>query len=183
MPVWTQHSVPCGSLWWRQAPWARMLLRTPGLVFLDDSSRGAPDAVGGRVLSSGDMVAAAPQTFSRTAMAPSRQDRSSLSVGRLDLASQTPTCLAVRLATEGFEQLPTDVSDPVRQTILNTRALSTRQLYDNRWRLFSQWCFARKVDPVSCSVYTVLEFLQSLLDMGRTPDSEGVCHRYIMSTL
>lgn len=73
------------------------------------------------------------------------------------------------LAAEGSEQLLTGISDSVRQTIVNARALSTRQVYGNRWRLFSQWCIDRGKDPASCSVSTILDFLQSLLDKGRMP--------------
>ena len=65
----------------------------------------------------------------------------------------------------------TAVSDPVRRTLLNARAPSTRMLYDNRWGLFSRWCADHGVDPASCPVSAVLEFLQSLLDRGRTPST------------
>ena len=51
---------------------------------------------------------------------------------------------------------------------MSARAPSTRLQYANRWKLFSNWCAARAVDPVHCAVTTVLEFLQSLLDSGRS---------------
>ncbi|MEQ2207996.1 hypothetical protein XENOCAPTIV_022724 [Xenoophorus captivus] len=62
----------------------------------------------------------------------------------------------------------TGCSDPVRRTILSARALSTRQQYDNRCR-FSQWCSACNENRISCPMPTILEFLQSLLDKGRSP--------------
>ncbi|KAK0156351.1 hypothetical protein N1851_000348 [Merluccius polli] len=40
--------------------------------------------------------------------------------------------------------------------------------YENRWKLFSDWCNGKAADPVRCPVATVLEFLQSLLDSGRS---------------
>ena len=51
---------------------------------------------------------------------------------------------------------------------MSARAPSTRLQYANKWKLFSNWCAARAVDPVHCAVTTVLEFLQSLLDSGRS---------------
>lgn len=59
----------------------------------------------------------------------------------------------------------------MRHTILSARASSTRLQYDNRWKLFSTWCQSRGDDPVHCPVPTILEFLQSLLDKGRSPST------------
>ncbi|KAK0154140.1 hypothetical protein N1851_003764 [Merluccius polli] len=39
---------------------------------------------------------------------------------------------------------------------------------DARWKLFSDWCNGKAADPVRCPVAIVLEFLQSLLDSGRS---------------
>lgn len=61
--------------------------------------------------------------------------------------------------------------DIVRRTILNAKAPSTRLLYENRWELFSHWCAAWSEDPGHCGVPIILEFLQSLLDEGRSPSS------------
>ncbi|KAK0151644.1 hypothetical protein N1851_007054 [Merluccius polli] len=46
-----------------------------------------------------------------------------------------------------------------RNTILNARAPSTRAQYENRWKLFSDWCNGKAADPVRCPVAIVLEFL------------------------
>ncbi|XP_057685683.1 uncharacterized protein LOC130911993 [Corythoichthys intestinalis] len=51
-----------------------------------------------------------------------------------------------------------------------TRCLTPAR-YAGRWRLFVKWCGDRGDDPVSCSVPTVLDFLQSLLDIGRSPST------------
>ncbi|KAK0134683.1 hypothetical protein N1851_029697 [Merluccius polli] len=73
--------------------------------------------------------------------------------------------------------------------------------YENRWKLFSDWCNGKAADPVRCPVAIVLEFLQSLLDSGRSHSTlrvyvaaissrhEGVdgatvgCHRLVSSSL
>ena len=73
------------------------------------------------------------------------------------------------LAAAGPNPLLTECSDDVCNTILNARAPSTRAQYENRWQLFTAWCSDRAEDPVHCSVPTILEFLQSLLDGGRAP--------------
>ncbi|XP_077367945.1 uncharacterized protein LOC144013224 [Festucalex cinctus] len=74
----------------------------------------------------------------------------------------------VCLATEGPQPLLTGCTESVTRTILNARAPSTRLQYANRWKLFVAWCGERGVDPVSCSIPTILDFLQSLLDKGRS---------------
>ena len=45
-------------------------------------------------------------------------------------------------------------------TVFSSRALSTRLLYANRWKLFSQWCVAQGEVPETCSVVVILHFLQ-----------------------
>uniref|UniRef100_UPI0037E82EF3 uncharacterized protein n=1 Tax=Semicossyphus pulcher TaxID=241346 RepID=UPI0037E82EF3 len=43
--------------------------------------------------------------------------------------------------------------------------------YECKWRRFSTWCAGRGEDPASYTVATILEFLQSLLEDGRTPST------------
>ncbi len=45
------------------------------------------------------------------------------------------------------------------ETILSSRAPSTRRLYGLKWNMFSTWCRERGWDPVNCPVASVLEFL------------------------
>lgn len=47
---------------------------------------------------------------------------------------------------------------------MNARAPSTQAQYANRWKLFSDWCVDKQLDPVHCPVAVVLVFLQYLLD-------------------
>lgn len=63
------------------------------------------------------------------------------------------------------------LSSPVRHTLLSARAPSTRLQYDNRWKLFSDWCRDLAEDPVHCSIPVILDFLQSLLGKGRSPST------------
>ena len=145
-------------------------LSTP-LTDLADStegSRAGPQSVAGSsVLASAAVVPAALESVSRYSMASSSKEGSAVSVGGTDMAPQPSTSPAVGMAPGRL----TGCSDTVRHTILSARASSTRLQYANRWRLFSQWCSAHNENPVSCSVPTILEFLQSLLDKGRSPST------------
>lgn len=46
---------------------------------------------------------------------------------------------------------------------------STHCTYASKWRLFVSWCIDRALSPDVCPISMVLEFLQYLLDMGRSP--------------
>ncbi|KAL0159531.1 hypothetical protein M9458_043256, partial [Cirrhinus mrigala] len=54
----------------------------------------------------------------------------------------------------------------VVETILQSRAPSTRKLYALKWKLFTSWCGERQQDPANCPVGTVLEFLQARFSTG-----------------
>lgn len=56
----------------------------------------------------------------------------------------------------------------VVSTIQSSRAPSTVKAYRSRWLLFAAWCRDRSQDPDSCPIGDVLEFLQGLLDSGRS---------------
>ncbi|KAI2645044.1 ORF V: Enzymatic polyprotein [Labeo rohita] len=58
------------------------------------------------------------------------------------------------------------VAPEVVETILQSRAPSTRKLYALKWKLFTSWCRRHQQDPVNCPVGTVLEFLQDRLSAG-----------------
>ena len=75
------------------------------------------------------------------------------------------------VALEGPDPLLSQCDQAVIQTILDARAPSTRALYANRWKLFSQWCEVHGVAPVSCSVPAILSYLQSLLEKRLTPST------------
>ena len=58
------------------------------------------------------------------------------------------------------------LSPAVIGTIQSARAASTASVYSGKWAAFARWCGEREVAPESCSVETILEFLQHLLDQG-----------------
>ncbi|XDV37002.1 hypothetical protein PO909_006702 [Leuciscus waleckii] len=66
----------------------------------------------------------------------------------------------VGLASEGAQLIESGLSTEVAETILQSRAPSTRKLYALKWRVFTSLCSDRRLDPVNCPIGTVLEFLQ-----------------------
>ncbi|XP_072235172.1 uncharacterized protein [Leuresthes tenuis] len=63
----------------------------------------------------------------------------------------------------GSVGLPQNVID----TIQCARASSTRSLYSCKWRVFEEWCDARRIVSFQCSVRDILCFLQDLLEKGK----------------
>ena len=127
---------------------------------------GPPASAGGSFVAREALVSTAAQT--QCTMAPPQQERPPVTAVWSDLASRPLSPPALGLATAGPNPLLRDCTAAVRGTVLSARAPSTRLQYENRWKLFSNWCAARAVDPVHCTVATVLEFLQFLLDSGRS---------------
>ncbi|KAI2665856.1 Transposon Ty3-G Gag-Pol polyprotein [Labeo rohita] len=75
---------------------------------------------------------------------------------------------ALGVASEGAHLLASSLSTEVVETILQSRAPSTRKLYALKWKLFTSWCGRHQQDPVNCPVGSVLEFLQDRLSAGLT---------------
>ncbi len=87
----------------------------------------------------------------------------------LDISPPTRTVETVGLASEGAQLKDSGLSTEVYQTILHSRAPSTRKLYALKWRVFTSWCSDHQQDPVNCPVGTLLEFLQERFTAGLAP--------------
>ncbi len=61
----------------------------------------------------------------------------------------------VGVAPDGAKLIASCLSTKVVETILQSRAPSTRKLYALKWKLFTSWCVDRQLDPVNCPVGTV----------------------------
>ncbi|CAM4607827.1 unnamed protein product [Leuciscus chuanchicus] len=72
----------------------------------------------------------------------------------------------VGLASEGAQLIESGLSTEVAETILQSRAPSTRKLYALKWRVFTSLCSDHRLDPVNCPIGTVLEFLQDRFTAG-----------------
>ncbi|KAI2644504.1 Transposon Ty3-G Gag-Pol polyprotein [Labeo rohita] len=102
----------------------------------------------------------------RLSMGDSRQEGSPLTRGGYHLAPPPGAVEAVGVASEGAQLIASGLSTEVVETILHSRAPSTRKLYALKWKLFTSWCGERQQDPANCPVGTVLEFLQARFSTG-----------------
>ncbi len=92
-------------------------------------------------------------------MGDSRQEGSPLTGGGYAPSPPPRVVEAVGVASEGAQLVASSLSTEVVETILQSRAPSTRQLYALKWKLFTSWFEDHQLDPFSCPVGTMLEFL------------------------
>ncbi|KAL0157249.1 hypothetical protein M9458_048495, partial [Cirrhinus mrigala] len=121
-----------------------------------------------RVRRDGVMVLGPDFSPRRLSLGDSRQERSPLTGRGLHLSPPAGAVEALGVASEGAHLLASGLSTEVVETILQSRAPSTRKLYALKWKLFTSWCGRRQQDPVNCPVGSVLEFLQDRLSAGLT---------------
>lgn len=70
------------------------------------------------------------------------------------------------MADQGRSAVTSGLPADIQETIDNARAPSTRRLYSSNWKVFESWCLAHAVDPVSCPIGSVVEFLQEKFGAG-----------------
>ena len=104
-------------------------------------------------------------------MAGPSEEGSAVSGRGNDIPPQARAVGPLGLALEGAQYLEEGLPQEVVETILSSRAPSTRKLYSLKWNVFTSWCRERGVDPVDCAVASVLEFLQDRFSAGLTPST------------
>ncbi len=109
----------------------------------------------------------------RLSMRDSHQEGSPLTGGGHYPSPPPKVVEAVGVAPEGAQLIASGLSTEVAETILQTRAPSTRKLYALKWRLFTSWCGDFQLDPVNCPIGTVLEFLQACFSARNPLHPEG----------
>ncbi|KAI2657596.1 Transposon Ty3-G Gag-Pol polyprotein [Labeo rohita] len=137
----------------------------PGSSRESAPGRGVPPP-SSRVLAGPSMVLGPDFSPRRLSMGDSRQEGSPLTGGGLCVPPSPGAVETLGVAPEGAHLLASGLSTEVVETILQSRAPSTRKLYALKWRLFTSWCERHQQDPVNCPVGTVLEFLQDRLSAG-----------------
>ncbi len=100
-----------------------------------------------------------------------RQEGPSVPSGGLDISPPSRTMETVGLASEGAQLINSGLSTEVVETILHSRAPSTRKLRALKWKVFASWCSDHQLNPVNCPVGTVLEFLQDRFIAGLAPST------------
>ncbi|XP_051756294.1 uncharacterized protein LOC127516053 [Ctenopharyngodon idella] len=131
---------------------------------------GQPDT-GSPVLANQDMVLGLSVPTRRLPNGASPQTGSPVASGRHDNTSSPRTVEAMGLASEGARFIDAGLPTEVVETILNSRAPSTRKLYSYKWNLFSTWCRQNDTDPVHSSISFVLRFLQEKFSEGLSPST------------
>ncbi|CAM4555428.1 unnamed protein product [Leuciscus chuanchicus] len=136
------------------------------------------DAMGPGLPASYSPALAGQSMVSRSCVPPRRassgatcQEGPSVPSRGLNISPPPRTVEPVGLASEGAQLIESGLSTEVVETILQSRAPSTRKLYALKWRVFTSWCSDRRLDPVHCPIGTVLEFLQDRLTAGLTPST------------
>lgn len=117
-----------------------------------DTSRAPQDTPSGTELARETMVRNVMQTSQWGAMEPTQETGPAPSAAGADLAPKPRSATTPCLATEEPELLLRSYDIKVQNTILNSRAPSTRNIYAYRWKLFSDWYTPRKLDPEHCPV-------------------------------
>ncbi len=125
-----------------------------------------PAVANSPVLAGPSMVLGPDFSPRRLSMGDSSQEGSPLTGGGYDPSPPPGVMKAVGLGPEGVQLIASGLSTEVVETILQSRAPSTRKLYGLKWRLFTSWCGDHQLDPVNCPVGTVLEFLQTRFSTG-----------------
>ncbi len=152
--------------------WPRLRLYTfPPIALLpgvsDESTpRRCSPTVSSPVLAGPSMVLGPDFPPRRLSMGGSRQEGSPLTSRGCHSAPPPGVMETVGVAPEGAQLIASGLPAEVVETILQSRAPSTRKVYNLKWKFFTSWCRARQQDPVNCSVGTVLEYLQARLSAG-----------------
>ncbi|KAI2645466.1 Transposon Ty3-G Gag-Pol polyprotein [Labeo rohita] len=174
-PLWYSlvHPAPLGLDAMVQT-WPRLRLyafppdrSAPGSSRESAPGRGVPSS-SSPVLAGPSMVLGPDFSPRRLSLGDSRQERSPLTGRGLHFSPPAGAVEALGVASEGAHLLASGLSTEVVETILQSRAPSTRKLYALKWKLFTSWCGRRQQDPVNCPVGSVLEFLQDRLSAGLT---------------
>ncbi|XDV48415.1 hypothetical protein PO909_017827 [Leuciscus waleckii] len=108
---------------------------------------------------------------SRPSMANPDQEGPSFSGRGHNISPSARAVEAVGLAPEGDQLINAGLSTEVVETILNSRAPSTRKLYALKWNVFNLWCGEHQLDTVNSPVASVLEFLQSRFSDRLSPST------------
>ncbi len=89
----------------------------------------------------------------------------------------------VGVAPEGAQLIASGLPAEVVETILQSRAPSTRKVYALKWKFFTSWCRARQQDPVNCPVVQFLSICRlDSLQGYPTPQWRCMWRHYRLTT-
>ncbi len=132
----------------------------------ESTPRRCSPTVSSPVLAGPSMVLGPDFPPRRLSMGGSRQEGSPLTSRGRHSAPPPGVIETVGVAPEGAQLIASGLPAEVVETILQSRAPSTRKVYALKWNFFTSWCRAHQQDPVNCPVGTVLEYLQARFSAG-----------------
>ena len=59
------------------------------------------------------------------------------------------------------------VSESALALMCRARAPGTRKVYESAWNQFARWCSEREIDPISCPIDDVINYLSNMFDNDR----------------
>ncbi|KAI2646506.1 SET domain-containing protein 4 [Labeo rohita] len=140
----------------------------PGSSRESAPGRGVPSS-SSPVLAGPSMVLGPDFSPRRLSLGDSRQERSPLTGRGLHSSPPAGAVEALGVASEGAHLLASGLSTKVVETILQSRAPSTRKLYALKWKLFTSWCGRRQQDPVYVAAIAAYHAPLGGLSVGRNP--------------
>ncbi len=143
----------------------------PGSSGESSPGRGA-SIISSPVLVGPSMVCGPGRPPRRLYMGDSRRARSPLSGKGYHLSSSRPELWKLWVWPEGSQA--SGLSTEVVETILQSRAPSTRKSNAAKWQLFTSCCRSRQLDTVECPIGSELEFLQDRFASGLSSSTLNV---------
>ncbi len=126
-------------------------------------------AAGSSVVDRSAVVCGTDQSVSGLSVGDPPQTGHAVASTGNDLAPTARFMEIMGMASERSELICPGLSAEVTETIINSRAVSTRSLSAFKWKLFTTWCRRCDMDPAYCHIAWVLEFLQSCFSERITP--------------
>ncbi len=150
-------------------PDLRLSSTSSSLVCPDAGAGETPKTpVSGSLLASNALVQPSINTDNWSSSAAASSEGSAVTNGGSVVTSFPRQAEIVHL-TPGVERMLSQCSAGVRNTVISARAPSTCRTYASKWKQFVSWCTDRALSPTDCLISVVLDFLQYLLDTGRSP--------------
>ncbi len=141
---------------------------SPVITDLEDSVSSArmqpSSAISSSTLAFKTMVSDTSLTDSKTTFSSAQQTRPTESVSLAPTSGPIETLVVASGPTGPL----LECSQKARTTVLNARAVSTQRSYTCKCKVFRDWCFSHNIDPLHSSVGCVLDFLQHILELGRS---------------
>ena len=119
------------------------------------------------VLAQPIMVSRTSQSISRHAHISSHSKQSSRTITREVPSSKHPIISTSRMDIIKQSIRKRKFSREVANYVSKARRPSTRQVYDARWHVFSNWASQRKIDPIKASVHVIADFLIFLFNVKK----------------